>query len=391
MKKILFLLINTFLFAINPDQNLLKYQEKYSLCHANTNYQITQCLLNGNLNYARFRGDRTPYRKISKKTIKKEESEGNVYQYTMGLMPKTQRYTGLKNYIDYLYFIKGQYTPPRFKGNESEDMIRIKRVFNLLLGSKLAENPNYTLDFTEEFLKYQQRHGLTIDGEIGPQTKRALKKSIDSIITKVKKNIQLERISSQKGPHYILVNIPEFKMHYYENNAPVLNMKIVVGKTKMRTPVFNRKMKYVVKNPRWNVPPSIYKKEYAHKSEEYLRKKGFAYNSEGKLYQKEGSRNALGIVKFLFPNKYNVYMHDTPSKSLFNRRVRAFSHGCIRLEKPLALLEQLGYTYSTAKNKWITLKQLIPVYIEYHTVWIDDEGIVQFRHDIYGYERKLFS
>ena len=80
-----------------------------------------------------------------------------------------------------------------------------------------------------------------------------------------------------------------------------------------------------------------------------------------------------------------------PSKSLFNRTVRAFSHGCIRLEKPLALLAELGYTYSSGKNKWITLKEKIPVYVEYHTVWVDDEGVVQFRNDIYGYERKLFS
>ena len=309
----------------------------------------------------------------------------------MNLLPKTQRYTGLKHYLDHLYSIRAQYTPPQFKGDEAEDMIRIKKVFNLLQDARLAENTDYTLDFTEELLKYQKRHGLAVDGEIGPSTKRTLKQSIHSIIIKVKKNLQLERISSPKGSHYILVNIPEFKMHYYKNGTPVLNMKIVVGKTKMRTPVFNRKLQYVVKNPRWNVPPSIYKKEYAHKSEAYLRKKGFAYNREGKLYQKEGRRNALGIVKFLFPNKYNVYMHDTPAKSLFRKRVRAFSHGCIRLEKPLALLKQLGYTYTTAKNKWITLKEYIPVYVEYHTVWVDDEGVVQFRHDIYGYERKLFS
>ena len=250
---------------------------------------------------------------------------------------------------------------------------------------------DYTPDFEAELLEYQRRHGLAVDGDIGPNTKRELKRSIYSIITKVKKNLALERISSQKGSNYILVNIPEFKMHYYDHDEPVLNMKIVVGKSKMRTPVFNRKMQYIVKNPRWNVPPSIYRKEYEDKSEDYLRKRGFAYNTEGKLYQKEGTRNALGVVKFLFPNKFNVYMHDTPAKSLFNRRVRAFSHGCIRLEKPIELLNELGFTYDTRRNKWITLKKKIPVYVEYHTVWVDDDGIVQFRNDIYGYEKKLFS
>jgi len=202
--------------------------------------------------------------------------------------------------------------------------------------------------------------------------------------------LEIERVSLSKESRHVLVNIPEFKMHYYENYEPILNMKVVVGKRKQRTPVFSRKIKYIVKNPRWNVPDNIYRKEYAHKSEEALRKIGLVYNNEGKLYQPAGRRNALGVVKFLFPNKYNVYMHDTPAKYLFNKTVRAFSHGCIRLEKPLELLNLLGYEYTDRKNRWITLENRIPVHVEYHTVWIDDEGIVQFRPDIYGYEKKLF-
>lgn len=391
MKKILYILLHTFLFANIANPALLTYQKKYSVCHGKTNYQIAKCLLNGDLNYARFRGDRAAYKKVDSRALQRAEASGNVYNYVMDLLPQTKRYTGLKGYLDYLYSVRKEYTPPKFKENETEDIIRTKRVFNLLQNAQLTEDGNYTLEFTEALLQYQKSHGLTVDGEIGPQTKRALKQSIHSIILKIKKNLQLERISAVKGSHHILINIPEFKMHYYKDDIVILSMKIVVGKTKMRTPVFNRKLTYIVKNPRWNVPPSIYRKEYAHKSEAYLRRKGFEYNSEGKLYQKEGRRNALGVVKFLFPNKYNVYMHDTPSKSLFNRTVRAFSHGCIRLEKPLALLAELGYTYSSGKNKWITLKEKIPVYVEYHTVWVDDEGVVQFRNDIYGYERKLFS
>jgi len=391
MKKIIFLIINTFIFASVPDLSLKNYQERYSVCQGKTNYQISQCLINGDLNYARFRGDRYSYRTVSKSKIKKAARTDDIYDYTMNLMPKTKRYTGLKEYVDYLYSIKKEYTPPQFKGDEAEDTIRIKKVFNLLQSANLEENTERSPEFEAELLEYQRRHGLAVDGDIGPNTKRELKTSIYSIIRKIKKNLALERISSPKGSNYVLINIPEFKMHYYDNDEPVLNMKIVVGKTKMRTPVFNRKMKYIVKNPRWNVPPSIYKQEYAHKSESELKKLGLRYNSEGKLYQPSGSKNALGVVKFLFPNKFNVYMHDTPAKSLFNRRVRAYSHGCIRLEKPLELLNELGYSYNSKKNKWITLKNKIPVYVEYHTVWVDDEGIVQFRHDIYGYEKKLFS
>ena len=390
MKKILWILVHTLLFASFPDEGLKSYQEKYSLCQGQTNYQIANCLINGNLNYARFRGDIHAYRKIHSDKIRGALQNGDVYHNVMDLIPQTKRYTKLKAYVDYLYTISNEYTPPQFKGNEEEDIIRIKRVFNLLQNSNLNENTEITPEFEEALLTYQGRHGLTKDGDIGPRTKKALKTSISQRIRKVQKNLTLERISTPKGPQYVLVNIPEFKMHYYEQHEAVLNMKTVVGKRSMRTPIFNRQMKYIVKNPRWNVPASIYKNEYADKSKSFLRKQGFAFNSEGKLYQKSGAKNALGVVKFLFPNKYNVYMHDTPSKSLFNKTVRSFSHGCIRLEKPLELLNLLGYDYDTKRRKWITLDKQIPVYVEYHTVWVDDNDIVQFRNDVYGYEKKLF-
>lgn len=390
MKKIFWILIHTLLFASSPDEDLKSYQEKYSLCHGNTNYQIADCLLNGHLNYARFRGDTNAFRKIKSETIRKALQSGDVYRNIMDLIPQTKRYTKLKEYVDYLFSIREQYTAPQFTGNEEEDTLRIKRVFNLLQNANLDENSEFTSDFNASVLIYQERHGLEVDGKIGPKTKKSLKQSISQIIRKIQKNLTLERISMPKGPEYVLVNIPEFKMYYYQNYEDMLNMKIVVGKRSMRTPVFNRKMKYIVKNPRWNVPPSIFKNEFADKSDEYLKKHGYAFNSEGKLYQKSGSKNALGLVKFLFPNKFNVYMHDTPSKSLFNKTVRAFSHGCMRLEKPLEFLNILGYEYDTKKNKWITLKNQIPVYVEYHTVWVNDKGIVQFRNDIYGYEQKLF-
>jgi murein L,D-transpeptidase YcbB/YkuD len=328
---------------------------------------------------------------VNKDDLEKAELSGNIYHYVMHLLPQTKRYIGLKNYLDYLHSIREEYTPPRFRGNVSEDMIRIKKVLNLLQNAGLEEDAEHSVRLDDEIMEYQRRHGLEMNGVIGPNTKRELKQSINSIITKVKKNLELERISSPKGSNYILVNIPEFKMHYYDNYEPVLSMKIIVGTSRMRTPIFNREMEYIVKNPRWNVPLSIYLNEYADKSESYLRKNRFAYDNKGQLYQKEGPDNALGLVKFLFPNKYNVYMHDTPAKSLFDKRVRAFSHGCIRLEKAIELLNELGYEYDTDKNEWITLKKKIPVYVEYHTVWIDNEGIVQFRNDIYGYERKLFN
>jgi len=390
-KKLIWLCIHTLLFSAVPDSRLLDYQQRYSLCHGRTDYQIAECLINGGLNFNRFRGDRNIYRYVSKKKIKEAVEQGNAYAFTMQQMPRRESYTQLLDYLDYLYSIKDLYTPPRFAGDEREDIVRIKRVFNLLQAARLEETPEPTPEFKAALLEYQRRHGLFIDGKIGSRTKRALRYSLEMLIEKVKKNLTLERITLEKEDTFIVVNIPEYKMYYYENGVPVLHMKVVVGKPKMRTPLLQRRMKFIVENPRWNVPPSIYKNEYANKSESELRKLRLVYSSEGKLYQPPGRKNALGLVKFLFPNRFNVYMHDTPAKSLFNKSRRAFSHGCIRLEKPFALLNQLGYTYHPGKTRWITLKEEIPVYIEYHTVWVDDEGIVQFRPDIYGYEKKFFK
>jgi murein L,D-transpeptidase YcbB/YkuD len=384
-------MLQAVLLASAVDGRLLAYQQRYSVCHGKTNYQIAECLINGDLDFSRFRGDRSIFLHISRKKIAEVVQQGKAYEFTMAQMPKTRRYIGLLEYIDYLYSIKDVYVTPRFKGNEAEDIIRTKQVLNLLQLEELELTPEYTPEFEAAILEFQRRHGLAVDGKIGPQTKRELKKPLSKIITRIKKNLTIERLSLPKPPTYILVNIPEFMMHFYRDGVQVLQMKTVVGKPKMRTPLFHRKMKFIVLNPTWNVPPSIYAKEYAHKSPEQLRRLGLRYNSEGKLYQPSGKRNALGLVKFLFPNRFNVYMHDTPAKSLFRRTRRAFSHGCIRLERPMDLLHELGYEYRPGKTRWITLEEQIPVYIEYHTVWVDDEGVVQFRPDVYGYEWKLFG
>ena len=391
MKKILLLLIPTLFLSAAVDPALLDYQKRYSVCHGKTDYQVANCLLNGNLNYANFRGDRNAYKRVSTSKIKRAVNQGNAYGFVMSHVPKTRRYNGLIAFIDHLYTIKREYLTPEFKGNHEEDILRMKRIFNLIQSANLPETVEITPEFEAEVLKFQSRWGLAADGDIGARTKRAFQVPIHSIIVKVKKNLALERITRDKPSEYIVVNIPEFRMHYYENHSEVLNMKVVVGKTKMRTPVFNRNLKHVVLNPTWNVPPSIYKKEYAHLSSAQLRKIGLRYGSNGKLYQPAGRRNALGLVKFLFPNKFNVYMHDTPAKSRFLRTSRAYSHGCIRLEKPMDLLHKLGYSYHAGKTTWKTLKKQIPVFVEYHTAWVDDEGVVQLREDVYGYEKKLFS
>ena len=188
---VIFILIQTFLFAV-VDKRLQNYQIRYSLCKGKTDLQISHCLLNGNLNYSRFRGDRSAYVKVSKREIQKVVRNGeDIYEYTMDRIPQTKRYTGLKAYLDYLYSIREKYTPPQFKGDDAEDIRRIKRVLNLLHSTDLEENSDYTFEFETEVLEYQRRQGLEVDGKIGPYTKRALKRPLSSIIRKVKKNLVL--------------------------------------------------------------------------------------------------------------------------------------------------------------------------------------------------------
>ena len=229
---------------------------------------------------------------------------------------------------------------------------------------------------------------------------------------------------------YIMVNIADFTMRLVDSNKTVMDMKIIVGKTYTRTPLFNAKMLYLVLNPWWEIPPSIAKKEILpaiKKNKEYLVKNNInvyenwspgareicadsinwdsitPYNLTYRFRQQPGPDNALGRIKFMFPNKFNVYLHDTPEPELFLRSKRTFSHGCIRIEKPMELAayllkndsswtkETLAETLDTAINKTVLLPMPVNVYICYWTAWIDAKGEPCFRPDIYEYDKRLME
>jgi murein L,D-transpeptidase YcbB/YkuD len=206
----------------------------------------------------------------------------------------------------------------------------------------------------------------------------------------------------------IVANIPEFKLHVFEDSGKVFDIDIVVGTAANKTVIFNDLLKYVVFSPYWNIPRSIVRKEILpamQRDRRYLarmnmEKTGFS-NGLPVIRQKPGKANALGKVKFIFPNSYNIYFHDTPSKSLFERKKRAFSHGCIRLAEPRKLAEYLlrnqpqwttdtiGRLMNSTKETWVTLNEPIPVVITYFTAWVSNDGMLNFRDDIYGHDRKL--
>lgn len=257
--------------------------------------------------------------------------------------------------------------------------------------------------------KAQKRFGLKQDGIAGAQTVLELNVSPKDRIEQILVNMERMRwMPSQKGKRTLVANIPEFKLHVYENNREAFQMKIVVGKAANKTVIFSDQLQYVVFSPYWNVPTSIVRKEILpamQNDPSYLQRHNMEQvgSSEGlpKIRQKPGSNNALGRVKFIFPNSYNIYFHDTPAKSLFDEGQRAFSHGCIRLAQPVRLAEYLlqdkkGWTderiekaMHSGTEKWVKLDEPVPVLITYITAWVDSEGLLNFRDDIYGRDEEL--
>lgn len=258
-------------------------------------------------------------------------------------------------------------------------------------------------------LQFQQRNGLAIDGIIGKETINTLNLSLKSLIRKIIVNMERNRWLPVAAHEDVLaVNIPDFKLHVFHKDSLLWSCNVVVGQTIHPTTVFYGDLKYVVFSPYWNVPESIVKDEIfpqMRKNANYLA----AHDMEVRGYrnglpiirQKPGPNNALGLVKFLFPNSYNIYLHDTPSKSLFGESSRAFSHGCIRVEEPVKLAnfllrfqpewtpEKINTTMQNGKETYVQLKSTVPVFIAYFTSFVDKNHKLNFRKDIYDLDDRL--
>ncbi len=286
-------------------------------------------------------------------------------------------------------------------------------------------------DLKNAVISFQKKHGLSSDGVVGGQTQRFLNISADKKISIIRLNLERMRwLPRDLGEKYLLVNVPEYKLRLYENNHIILNMAVIVGDKKFPTPIFSDKMSYVVLNPSWNIPDSIAKNEIIPKllkDPNYLADKGIdiyagwngtpekvdsnniidsailedeEYLKNFRFSQTSNHDNPLGKIKFMFPNKYSVYIHDTPAKSLFANARRAYSHGCIRLSKPEELLSIIAnedknldiqkaneILSSKVSEKSIGLDKKIPIHIIYLTSWVDENGVLQFREDIYNFDK----
>jgi len=255
--------------------------------------------------------------------------------------------------------------------------------------------------------QFQHRHGLDPDGVIGASTLHALQIPPSQRVRQIELAMErLRWLPSQLPERFVLVNIPEFRLRGFADAAPRVDMGVVVGSSadKTETPVLQADMRYLIFRPSWLVPSSIAKKEILPKADRdpsYLTRQNMELVN-GRLRQKPGPNNSLGLLKFILPNPYHVYLHDTPSKALFRRSRRDFSHGCIRVADPPALAEfvlegQTGWDRqriedamkSGPDNHRVDLRSPVPVYVFYSTAGVDRDGQIAFFDDIYGHDATL--
>jgi murein L,D-transpeptidase YcbB/YkuD len=321
-----------------------------------------------------------------------------------GLLKKyLQRYTSIQQQQPWIPITPGKKS--YLKGDSGSVIKEIKRRL-YLLGDLLSEDSTNIVDdaLSSAIKKFQHRMGLIPDGEVGKTFLAELNVPLEKRIRQIMVNMERSRwLPDTVQGEYLAINIPEFKLHLYRDDSLLWDMRVVVGKAIHKTVIFSGTLKHIVFSPYWNVPPGILKKEVLpgiQKDKTYLKRHHMEWNGNN-VRQVPGPWNSLGGVKFLFPNSYNIYLHDTPSKDLFDRNSRAFSHGCIRLAEPAKLAawllrddpswtpEKIHQAMHAGKEKWVNLNYHFRVFIVYFTAWVDRQGDLNFRKDVYDRDGRL--
>lgn len=408
----------------------------------------------------------------AKRDIFKPLNVENVFKYLNSLQPKNPQYKKLQAALKHFYNLSN--TPWAQIKNNSQTNLIVERLATLGFIDTTKINTG-NLDkkdsvFIRAVVKFQIANGLNGDGTIGQPTLEKLNVSKNEYIEKIKLSMERFRWSTYSdSTRYILVNIPDFRLHVIENDQEQFEIKVCTGKKKSanyyerlklyqktrrsrpddwETPQICGEVSHMVLNPTWTVPPSIVKEEIFHESVKdigYLQRKNFKVFKNGKqvnladvdlkkyspnkipylFVQDPGAGNALGKIKFMFMNKFGVYLHDTPTRGPFSRSNRAVSHGCVRVERPFQLAEfllrnnskwnldyikietgfaipdktkvaeyykirsELRKNSSFGKTTEVRLERHIPVFIDYFTAWVNDEGTINFRNDVYDKDKIL--
>jgi murein L,D-transpeptidase YcbB/YkuD len=272
-----------------------------------------------------------------------------------------------------------------------------------------ASDTTYDEKVAAAVASFQRENGLPASGILNRQTVAALAPARKNLPDEREVIVNMEKwrwLPAELGDRYIMVNIPAYTVDVVDGGKVVHTARVVVGKPETPTPVFSHVMQYVIVNPYWTVPPSILRKEFLPamaKDPGYAARRGYEVIRRGKriiIRQPPGDSNALGHIKFMFPNDFAVYLHDTPSRSLFKTERRAYSHGCVRVDNPFQLAElvlgkEQGWTEEKVKKlvgrgeRFIKLAHPLPIHLVYFTLSVDPDGSVTTRNDIYGYDHRL--
>ncbi|HAS58760.1 MAG TPA: murein L,D-transpeptidase [Algoriphagus sp.] len=313
--------------------------------------------------------------------------------------------------------------------NSAIPALRDRLIFwGYLVGSTVADKSSKLYDslLFEAVKRYQADNGLEADGILGKMTLEALNQSPKSLIDKA--SVNLERLrwlpDTIQNSTYILVNIANFELDFIDNRDTLFSEKVIVGQPYHQSPVFSAQMSYIVFSPYWNIPYSIMRNETLpaiRKNPSYLTRNNMEVITRSGKYvdpstvdfssksfpylirQKPGQNNSLGLVKFMFPNKYSVYIHDTPTRNLFEKEERALSHGCIRLKNPTQLAQlllknnqdwdsqKIEKAMNQPREQIVNLDKKIPVILVYLTFWADSNGKGHFRSDIYQRDSEILA
>lgn len=368
-----------------------------------------------------------------------ENSSGNLYEIIDELHPPHEQYEKLrkalieyrklessKDFAQPVALFKGTIKP----GDKHAKVPHIRKRLQLtdLQDYDIEDSLRYDERMQDAVRQFQRRHGLTEDGIISAGTLAHLNQSLKQKADLIELNLERIRwLPREYGEDYISVNVPEYMLRVYENSKPKMEMRVVLGTEFNATPIFSDTLEYIVFSPTWTVPESIIKDEvipdlqanakawdperfmFYHKGEE-VNPQDLDWEDEDlkpedlKVVERPGQENSLGLVKFIMPNNLNIYLHDTPAERLFKKKKRTFSHGCIRLEKPVDFAKYLlrdndkwddeeKIKESMGKEDPVTvyLKKKYHVEIEYRTVWVDEDGLLHFRDDVYGHDKRQLS